>query len=131
MSLDRRTRLLALAIVLLGVANHGSSLGWGFLYDDYMHQYMIRFAGDPPTGNLWNLYDFASANDPDLRQRGFLPWWTSENFQIRYFRPITSLSLLADAWLYGRWAPGYHATSLALFGLFLYLTFEFYVALGA
>jgi hypothetical protein len=131
MSLDRRTRLVALSIVLLGVANHGSSLGWGFLYDDYMHQYMIRFAGDPPAGSLWNLYDFASAHDPELRLRGFLPWWTSEDFQIRYFRPITSLSLLADAALYGRWAPGYHATSLALFGLFLYLTFELYVALGA
>jgi hypothetical protein len=94
---------------------------------------MIRFVGDGPPGDRWNLYDFASAKDEnrDLRGRGFLPWWTSEDFQIRYFRPITSLSLLADAALYGEWAPGYHATSLVLFGLFLYLTFELYVALGA
>jgi hypothetical protein len=128
-----RTRLFALSIILLGVANHAPSLGWGFQYDDYMHQFMIRFAGDEPSGRPWNLYDFASASDPDsdLRGRGLLPWWASDDFQIRYFRPITSLSILADAALYGRWAPGYHATSLVLFGLFLFLTFELYVALGA
>lgn len=119
-------------MVLAGAVLHAPSLGWGFLYDDYIHQFVIRVAGTYRPVNPLNLYDFASDSTRDeLREHGLIPWWTSDDLRVRYFRPVTSLSILVDSAVYGDWAPGYHATSILLFAAFLFLAFRLYLALGA
>jgi hypothetical protein len=127
----RRRRLIALSLILIGVAAHLPSLRWGFLYDDFIHQFMLGKIESSGPSRAWRLFDFGtrpSAGQP-LFNWGFYPWWTDPDFKIRFFRPVASLSIAADHWLYGHWAPGYHATSIALFAGLLVLVYRLFRSL--
>ena len=129
----RRSTVLVVVLVLVGVANHVRALGWGFLCDDWVHQFVLRRPDKSHNIRPWDLYNFGGRpkpGDPEY-QRGGFPWWTPADLKLRFFRPVTSLSILLDFTLYGRWAPGYHLTSLALYAVFLILAFKLYVGLGA
>lgn len=125
-------RVLALAIVLVGVLAHVACLGGGFFADDYSHQ--LALAGELPAEALsrWSLYDFGRAPEPGsaMFEGGAFPWWTSADWRVRFFRPLTSLSLVADHALFGRHALGYHATSLLLLAALLWVAWCFYQELG-
>jgi hypothetical protein len=129
----RRTTVLAVLLILAGVANNAHCLRWGFQYDDYVHQLALRHL--VPTVHLrcWNLYNFGGRPGPSepLAQQGLFPWWTDSDFKVRFFRPVTSLSIYLDSLLYRDWAPGYHLTGLAWFAVFLALAFRLYRDLGA
>ncbi len=130
---NRRSILLAAVLVLAGVANQARSLRWGFFYDDFAHQIILRH-GQSATGvPRWNVYDFGAGPTPQdtMRRWGVFPWWTSSDFKARFFRPVTSLTILMDFGLWDDWAPGYHLTSLVLFGIFLALSFRLFRDLGA
>jgi len=128
---SRRRRLLAGAIICVAVGSHLPSLRWGFLYDDYIHQFMLQRIEHGDPARAWSLFDFGVRPGPQnpMFEWGFYPWWTDPDFKIRFFRPITSLSIAADYWLYGGWAPGYHLTSLGLFAVLLVLVYRLYRAL--
>ncbi len=128
----RRHRRIAIALVLAGVALHLPSLGLGFIWDDYIHQVIIRDGGQTLEIPLWNLYDFIPQQREGtlLFQSGILPWWTDDDMQGRFFRPVTSASILLDHWLYGDHAAGYHVTSLLLYAIYLTLSFRLFRALG-
>ncbi len=130
--LSRRSTALVVVLVLAGVANHVRALRWGFLCDDWIHQFVLRRPDKSHSIHPWDLYNFGGRPKPGEpeRQRGGFPWWTPEDLKLRFFRPVTSLSILLDFKLYGRWAPGYHLTSLALYAVFLVLAFKLYVGLG-
>lgn len=126
-----RTKGWLAAVCALGIALHLPSFATGFYVDDYVHQLVL---GDVfstyPMGPL-SLYDFGELADwkkPELT--GSFPWWTAEDWKVRFFRPLTSLTLQADHALWGGWAPGYHATSLLLWGALLLLVHALYRALG-
>ena len=80
-----------------------------------------------PDAGPWRLYDFSfwTATSAAQQAGGLAPWWVSPDFKTSFFRPVTSLSLLLDYRLYGGWAPGYHVTSLALFGVLLWAVDRF------
>jgi hypothetical protein len=127
----RRVGWLAGLVICAGVASHLPSLRWGFLYDDYIHQFMFRRIEHGDPARAWSLFDFGVRPGPEhpMFEWGFYPWWTDPDFKIRFFRPITSLSIAADYWLYGDWAPGYHLTSLGLFVVLLVMVYRLYRAL--
>ncbi len=127
-----RGTLLAMLAIIIGVALHLPSLRWGFLYDDYIHQFMLRRVDAGAPVQPWNLYNFGTRPGPDdpLHKWGFFPWWTDPDFKIRFFRPVTSLSIALDYRLYGDWAPGYHLTSIILFIILLVLARRLYRRLG-
>ncbi len=124
--------LIAGLIVLAGVANNARSLGWGFQYDDFVHQAVLRGLVHSDHLRPWSLYDFGvrPLHDSPFAQRGFLPWWTDPEFKVRFFRPVTSVSIFVDYMVWRDWAPGYHITSLTLFGALLALTYRLYRNLG-
>lgn len=128
-----RTALLAGVLVLLALAMHARSLGWGFNYDDFVHQYLLRHAMDWPGGGPWKLYDFSFwTKAAATQQAGALaPWWVSPDFKVSFFRPLSSLSIWLDYQVYGGWAAGYHVTNLALFALLALLSWRMFGALGA
>lgn len=130
-SSSKRTMLIAGSLVLLGVCNQIGSLRWGFLYDDYFHQFALRGLGGGATMHPWGLYEFTGGDRLQMANWRTHPWWASPDFKVRFFRPLTSLTILADYKLWHDWEPGYHLTSLALFAVFLWLAFRLYVALGA
>ena len=129
----RRAALIAALLVLAGVANNLRSLGWGFVYDDYAHRLFLRHPEDNAPARPWSLYDWGDCPGPEdpFYESGALPWWTSPDFKVRFFRPVASLSILLDYVLYDDWAPGYHLTSLILYAMFLALAFKLYRDLGA
>lgn len=128
--LVRPAALIATLLIVAGVVNHARSLGWGFVWDDFIHQLVLRGLVEDGGAGLqrWNLYDFGLRPEPGhpLFEAGIVPWWTDADFKARFFRPVTSLTIRLDYWLYGDWAPGYHLTSLALFVVFLVLAFQLY-----
>ena len=129
----RWAALIAVLLVLAGVANNLGSLGWGFVYDDYAHQLFLRHPDESGYARPWSLYDWGACPGPGdpFFELGALPWWTSPDFKVRFFRPVASLSILLDSVVYDDWAPGYHLTSLILYAVFLALAFKLYRDLGA
>lgn len=117
------------AIVLTGVAVHAPGLWMGFYVDDHVHQ--LALDGELPLSPL-GLYDFGERADwlaAEELGSGF-PWWTAAGWKARFLRPIASATLWLDHALYGRWALGYHLTSLLWFALVLLLAHALYRALG-
>ena len=130
--LTRRARWLVVALIVVGTANHARSLGWGFIWDDYFHQLALRQGLEGGPLRPWSLYDFGPRPEAGetLFEAGMMPWWTDADFKVRFFRPVSSLSIWLDYRLYDDWAPGYHLTSLLLFAVLLGLAFRMFRALG-
>jgi len=125
----RGPRWIVLVVALLALRL--PSLGAGFAFDDHVHQLVL--AGEPhATLRPWSLYDFGEPPGPGEveYELGAFPWWTSPDLSVRFFRPLTSLSLALDHALFGRSALGYHATSLVLFAALLAAAHALYRALG-
>src|SRR6185503_14875822 len=101
-------------VLLLGLVVQLPTLRVGFFADDYVHQLVLADDGPRSPIPRWSLYDFGSAAEwaEFGRATGSLPWWTSSDWKIRFFRPLTSLSLGLDHALWGEHALGYHITSL-------------------
>lgn len=114
------------------MALHLPSVGMGFYADDYTHQLVLRGDAGMPRPTAWSLYDFGATQDWTLPggEVDALPWWTSPDWKIRFFRPLTSATLVLDHALFGEWAPGYHLTNLAWYALLLLLAHALYRALG-
>ncbi len=128
----RRIFLLAL---FLGLVLQLPTLGAGFFADDYVHQLVLRGTGGGMPMSRWSLYDFGAASNWrslafDNGGHGGLPWWTDADWKARFFRPLTSASLVFDHAVWGSFAPGYHLTSLALWLALLVLARRLFLALG-
>jgi hypothetical protein len=72
--------------------------------DDVFHRGMLL---DRVPGLHWGaleLYDFVggpSHPTTELRERGLVPWFTADDLKLRFFRPLSSATLAADARLFG------------------------------
>jgi hypothetical protein len=116
------------AVVAAGVCLHLPSLGAGFFVDDHAHQLALQ--GEMPL-RPWSLYDFGETKDwAHVEGVGGIPWWTSLDWKIRFFRPLSSLLLAADHALFGADPMPYHVVSLAWLALLLTASYAMYRALG-
>jgi hypothetical protein len=127
----RPTRWAVAAVVALAVALHAPSLLWGFFADDYSQQLVLRGV---TIGSMrpWSLYDFGQLDPAQLatfEQAGY-PWWMGADWKVRFFRPLSSLTLWLDHVLFGDQAIGYHLSSLAWFALALVLVHALFRAIG-
>ncbi len=119
-------------VVLFALALHVPTVNMGFFADDYTQQVVLQGFGEHSTMRVWNLYDFGEAprpGDPTF-EMGIFPWWTSDDWKGRFFRPVTSLTLWLDHALFGGWAMGYHLTSLVWYAALLVLIFGLYRSMG-
>jgi hypothetical protein len=106
----RGPRLAFLVAILLALPSLNSPL----LQDDVVHRVMLL---DKAPGVHWGpleLYDFIGAPARPatlLRDRGFLPWFAGDDLKLRFFRPLSSAVLAADARLFGErlWASRLHS----------------------
>jgi hypothetical protein len=87
-------RRVGLAIVLLlGLAVFTPAVRAPLFLDDYLHVAMVEGTFPAPRGPL-DLYDFVDDGDrAALAMRGLLPWWTTPELTIRFFRPLSSALL--------------------------------------
>jgi hypothetical protein len=82
---------------LIGVFLALSAVGPYFVFDDYVLGLAVR--GDPKVDGLmsgrWDLFGFttgeAAMNRKLMAQGLMLPWWSDEQLEIRFYRPLSSL----------------------------------------
>jgi hypothetical protein len=113
----------------------------GFFQDDY--GFRLEFSPEAyaklnvpaevmQNGPL-NLYGF-TGNSPARfalhRDRGFIPWWASDRIQTNFFRPLSSLTLALDFYLWPQTPLLMHVHSLLWFGLLILLSYQLYRSLS-
>ena len=113
-------------LALLAVALTSPSLWSGYYQDD--HLIRLRFQGFPNLpGVKGAVLDTCVFGDGDPEQnhvrmeRGILPWWTTENWKIAFWRPLCSLTHWADWRLFGDRAWLMHLHSILWYGLLVYV----------
>jgi len=106
-------RLWVLCAVL-GFLTHLRSLGIGLLADDVGHRGFIlaQLEGDS-TRPWWDMFVLIGGTPEELEKLRFLgrvPWWTSTQVQVSFFRPLTAASHYLDYWLWpdSPWAMHLH-----------------------
>lgn len=119
--------LVAIALLL-----RAPVLRMGFYLDDYVLRLVLERPDLLPTIPPWNVYDFGTEADwgTIAGEDATIPWWIGEGWRIRFFRPLTSLSLRIDDTLFGTAAAGWHAVGLALLAAMLVAAHALHRALG-
>ena len=107
----------------------------GYFQDDYGFRVQFSPKVDEEVKELlqtsiWNLYGFSSVGSSTKfaigQERGFTPWWASEQIKTNFFRPLSSLTLAFD---YSLWPDNPlppHIHSLLWFCLFILLAYQLY-----
>ena len=113
-----RNASIWLAIVLsLGVLTFLPAMRSPLMFDDYLHVAMIE-GTYPAKRSPFDLYNFVSDSDRNvLRERGVIPWWSSPQLTIRFFRPLSSVLMWADHKAFSNSAALLHLHSLAWWAL--------------
>ncbi len=97
-----------------------------FHADDY-HFLAMEGGRTAIQPSYWNLTSLClGLGDPHaapgLIEQGVIPWWSSPNLRIAFFRPLSGLLLHVDYHLFGTSPRGYHLHSL-LWGMLLFGSF--------
>lgn len=120
---DATLRQRVAVCLSLGLLLFVPSLSSGFYIDDLWHQALLeaRALGLDPSDpvdfslKFWSLN--ATIPGPGYLQTGSpysLTWFADPDLDIRFFRPLSALSLLANHRLLGSTPFAYHAVNLAL-----------------
>ncbi len=119
-------------VVALALLLHAPALSWGFFVDDYSHQLILHGTGEHPSMRPWSVYDFGTLEQfsATTGDESAFPFFTSRDWKVRFFRPLTSCVLWLEATVFGDQAFGYHVVGLVLAGLWLILAWRLWLALG-
>ena len=107
-----KPRWATAAFFLLGVALGLPSLGLGLWSDDWGQGLFLQkiLSGSGAQRPWWELYTLAEG---DSRQvfSGVLPWWSTPNLRIAFFRPLGAATHVLDYALWPRafWAMHLHS----------------------
>jgi hypothetical protein len=107
--------------VSIGVLLGCSTLGIGFLLDDYAFVSWLDGAG-PRRVTPFDLYEFGlgdRALNYEMVRGGPWPWWADPELKVRFFRPLSSALLWLDHALFGHAPFGYHAHAVLWFAALL------------
>ncbi len=108
----RVARYLPLALSLLvGAVVLGPLVAAPRYYDDFFH--LAWRSGWLPTHRAaWDLFRFVDVGEAAiLRDHGVAPWFVETDARGGMFRPLTSLTIALDAWLFGARAGAAHLHS--------------------
>lgn len=106
--------------VVGGLLIAAPALGTGWFNDDFAQRLVLERAVPDYPLEPWQLYEFTppAAPTPVVVEQGYLPWFTDPELSMRFFRPLSSLTMAADHALFGRSALAAHLSSFAwLFAL--------------
>jgi hypothetical protein len=130
-------RYWIIIVLVIAILLYLPFLPSGFFQDDY--GFRLQFApeifekyGIPAeimTNGPLNLYGFSWDVSTRLRiqqDRGFAPWWASDQIRTNFFRPLSSLSLALDFTLWPDMPLLMHLHSLVWFFLFIWLAYRLY-----
>jgi len=76
----------------------------GFTNDDLVHRLVLERRLPGYELGPFGLYDFTPPGlaAPQQIDAGTFPWFASPELALRFLRPVSSLSLAVDHWLFGR-----------------------------
>ena len=129
------SRYWILLILILAILLYLPFLFSGFFQDDYGFRVQFSSQVDEEVKelwrtNLWNLYGFSSevtsAKFTIGQEKGFSPWWASNQIKTNFFRPLSSLTLAFDYSLWPDTPLPPHVHSLLWFCLFIVLAYQLY-----
>lgn len=102
------------AAVCLGVLLVLPALDVGFVADDYMFIHRLDVQGRAASLRLYEFAEGKPGQHARLMSERWVtfPWWMSDNFKVRFVRPLSSGLFALDYALFGRAPLGYHAHSL-------------------
>lgn len=126
--MHRLTRYSLPIVLLCGIILFLPSLGGGFLIDDVYQLAILERVDRLPNPGPLSLYTFDEGDPAALGpvQGRIASWWASADFRMDFFRPLACVFHIIDHQLYGLNPLGYHATTLALWGLLLLVAVWFY-----
>jgi hypothetical protein len=123
--LFRFPRIIGLCVAL-SVIIYAPSLDSGFQADDY--HFLAMQKGTPPFPAVeWNLNRVVifGLSHPGMAseyiEQGVIPWWSSQDLWVRYFRPLAGFLVSLDYHLFGDSPLPYHVHSL-IWGVLLFLS---------
>ncbi|HJS73000.1 MAG TPA: hypothetical protein VJ921_01850, partial [Vicinamibacteria bacterium] len=105
--------LAVLAAVLLSLP----TVPTGFYLDDLVHRaHFLEVGPMTDSSNMTHrMYDFLSGDPKDIlayKDIGVLPWWADDELKIRFWRPLSSLTHVADYELWPESSVLMHAQSV-------------------
>lgn len=116
---------LALGGIAILLTSPALWLGWNG--DDYLHRAVLLQSDRPEIAAAFpdlpgpaNLFSFRTGDHESNRrwvERGFLPWWSSPDLKLNFFRPLSALTHWLDYRLWPNSALLMHIHSLAWFGV--------------
>jgi len=131
------SRYWIVIVLILAILLYIPFLFSGFFQDDY--GFRLNFSPDIyEKGNVpaevmqngpLNLYGFSwdsSARFSIGQDKGFAPWWASEQIKTNFFRPLSSLTLALDFSLWPDTPLLMHIHSLLWFCLLIVLAYRLY-----
>jgi hypothetical protein len=121
-------------VLIIAVLLYAPYLFSGFFQDDYGFRVQFSPKVDEDVKELmrtspWNLYGFSSGPSGKFnvgQDRGFSPWWASDQIKTNFFRPLSSLTLALDYTLWPDTPLLIHIHSLLWFCLLIVLTYWLY-----
>jgi hypothetical protein len=128
------SRYWIVIVLLVAILLYVPFLFSGFFQDDY--GFRIQFSSEVPEeasramrNRPWNLYGLSWDLSTRFRmgqERGFLPWWASDQIKTNFFRPLSSLTLALDYSLWPDTPQLLHLHSLLWFLLLIVLAYQLY-----
>jgi len=126
------SRYWILIVLIIAILLYGPFLFSGYFQDDYGFRVQFSPKVDEEVKELfhtsiWNLYGFSSAGSSTKfaigQEKGFTPWWASEQIKTNFFRPLSSLTLAFD---YSLWPDNPLPPHIHWFCLFILLAYQLY-----
>jgi len=121
---------LPLHLALLAVLLASPSLRLGWHTDDHIHRAILtgRSWLSDSTRSVADLFVFVRSGEEVEREleRGVLPWWTSRDLRLAFFRPLTAATHWLDYQLWPQRPELMHAQSLLWFGVAVGLAAVFF-----
>jgi hypothetical protein len=128
------SRYWIVIVLLVAILLYAPFLFSGFFQDDY--NFRVQFSPDVDEEVkkvMWNgplnLYGFSWDSSTRFsigQDKGFTPWWASDQIKTNFFRPLSSLTLAFDYSLWPDTPLLMHIHSLLWFCLLIVLAYQLY-----
>jgi hypothetical protein len=128
------SRYWIVIVLIVAILLYTPFLFSGFFQDDY--GFRVQFSPDVPEeakqvlrNSPLNLYGFSWDSSTRFSiglDKGFVPWWASDQIKTNFFRPLSSLTLAFDYSLWPDTPLLMHLHSLLWFGLLILLAYQLY-----
>lgn len=136
-------RLIPSIIAIIAIIITLPSLWYGWILDDLLHRVILTGSGD----SMWSatpsemkvsglntllpaLRESFAFFDPAINKRlidlGIVPWWTSGELRLTFFRPLAALTHWLDYQIWPNSAIAMHAHSILWYGCVCGLAAIFY-----